>query len=285
MTLLIAHRVFLPAVSQAGPQFLMNDHLLHVLQRRMLTHFLLKRQHVLVHWACKHTTTCLTLQISVHLGKINVLQCCCWCVWLTVSGSAPRCQLPEDEAEGVHVDTQEGVALEVDGTLKDFRSHVAPCSHLQVQRSASGHQDRKTVSRPSSDWISLKMGRESEFKSVTSYRCCSGPFRFSQQNKFLLLIVGPHCHPQALWGIFTNQHWQRWLSKFPNSTQVSVGFSSYSLRATITATFICWFEGHSLSAVPVHECLLLIFLLQTAGQGQSQLCRRSSYSSTAHSCS
>lgn len=57
---------------------------------------------------------------------------------LTVGGSAPRRKLPEDQAEGVHVDAQEGVALEVDGALKDFRSHVAPCSHLQVQSKVKG---------------------------------------------------------------------------------------------------------------------------------------------------
>uniref|UniRef100_A0A3Q3XC58 Uncharacterized protein n=1 Tax=Mola mola TaxID=94237 RepID=A0A3Q3XC58_MOLML len=59
--LAMAHRVFLPAVSQAGPQLLVNDHLLHVLQRRMLTHLLLKRQHVLIHRACvspKYTIIC-----------------------------------------------------------------------------------------------------------------------------------------------------------------------------------------------------------------------------------
>lgn len=50
-----AHRVFLPAVSQAGPQFLVDDDLLYVLQRRMLTHLLLERQHVLVHRTCEHT--------------------------------------------------------------------------------------------------------------------------------------------------------------------------------------------------------------------------------------
>lgn len=47
------YRVLLPAVSQAGPQFLVNDDLLHVLQRRVLTHLLLKRQHVLVNRTCK----------------------------------------------------------------------------------------------------------------------------------------------------------------------------------------------------------------------------------------
>ena len=61
---------------------------------------------------------------------------------LTVSGGAPSRQLPEDEAEGVHVDTQEGVALEVDGALQDLRSHVAPRPHLQVQRSASGRENQ-----------------------------------------------------------------------------------------------------------------------------------------------
>lgn len=56
------------------------------------------------------------------------------CVRLTVSGCAPRRKLPQDEAEGVHVDTQEGVPLEVDGTFQDFGSHVAPRSHLRVKK-------------------------------------------------------------------------------------------------------------------------------------------------------
>lgn len=53
VNVLPCYRVFLPAVSQAGPQLLVNDHLLHVLQRRMLTHLLFERQHVFVHRTCK----------------------------------------------------------------------------------------------------------------------------------------------------------------------------------------------------------------------------------------
>lgn len=65
------------------------------------------------------------------------------CSSLTVCGCAARRQLPQDEAEGVHVDTQEGVPLEVDGAFQDFRSHVAPCSHLQHQKEVKGqHRDR-----------------------------------------------------------------------------------------------------------------------------------------------
>lgn len=61
-TPLISHRVFLPAVSQAGPQFLMHHHLLHVLQRWVLTHLLLKGEHVLIYWSWKH----------VHVSKVKI---------------------------------------------------------------------------------------------------------------------------------------------------------------------------------------------------------------------
>ena len=107
----------------------MNDDLLHVLQRRMLTHLLLEREHVLIHWAWEHMNTVRNFT-KLHLENRNATN---WlqCIELTVGSGAPRRELPEHEAEGVHVDTQEGVALEVDGALQDFWSHVAPRSHLQ----------------------------------------------------------------------------------------------------------------------------------------------------------
>lgn len=49
---------------------------------------------------------------------------------LTVDSGAPRHQLPQHQPEGVHVDAQEGVALEVDGALQNLRCHVAPCPNL-----------------------------------------------------------------------------------------------------------------------------------------------------------
>lgn len=51
-------------------------------------------------------------------------------VRLTVGSGASCRQFPEDEAEGVHVNAQEGVTLEIDGTLQDLGGHVAPRSHL-----------------------------------------------------------------------------------------------------------------------------------------------------------
>lgn len=50
---------------------------------------------------------------------------------LTVGGGASRHQLPQHQPEGVHVDAQEGVALEVDGALQNLGCHVAPRSNLQ----------------------------------------------------------------------------------------------------------------------------------------------------------
>lgn len=46
----VTHGVLLPAVSDCGPELLVDDHLLHVLQRRMLTRLLLKGQQVLIYW-------------------------------------------------------------------------------------------------------------------------------------------------------------------------------------------------------------------------------------------
>lgn len=54
---------------------------------------------------------------------------------LTVSSSTPCSKLPKDKAKSVHVNAQERVTLKVDSTFQDFRSHVAPRSHLQVQKS------------------------------------------------------------------------------------------------------------------------------------------------------
>ena len=39
----------LPALSERRSQLIVDDNILHVLQSRMLTHLLLKRQHVLIH--------------------------------------------------------------------------------------------------------------------------------------------------------------------------------------------------------------------------------------------
>lgn len=50
----------------------------------------------------------------------------------TVGSGAPWCQLPQDEAKGVHIDAQKWITLEVDCALQDFGSHVTSCSHLQV---------------------------------------------------------------------------------------------------------------------------------------------------------
>ena len=51
------------------------------------------------------------------------------CGWPNLAAACRH--LPEDEAAGVHVDAQEGVAWEVDGALQHLRGHVAPRANLQ----------------------------------------------------------------------------------------------------------------------------------------------------------
>ena len=48
----------------------------------------------------------------------------------TVSGRTPWHKFPEYEATSVHVDTQEGILVKVDGTLQDLWGHVTPRAHL-----------------------------------------------------------------------------------------------------------------------------------------------------------
>lgn len=45
------YRMFEPAVLQHGPHLLMDHHILQILQRWVLTHLLLKREHVLMYRA------------------------------------------------------------------------------------------------------------------------------------------------------------------------------------------------------------------------------------------
>lgn len=54
-------------------------------------------------------------------------------VWLTIDLWAARHQLPQHQAHGVHVYPQEGVPLEVDGSLQHLWSHVTPRTHLAGQ--------------------------------------------------------------------------------------------------------------------------------------------------------
>lgn len=52
-------------------------------------------------------------------------------VKLTVGLCAARHQLPQHQAHSIHVYPQEGVSLEVDGSLEHFWSHVTPRTHLE----------------------------------------------------------------------------------------------------------------------------------------------------------
>lgn len=51
-------------------------------------------------------------------------------VFLTICSFAAGRQLPQNQTQRVHVYSQEGVSLEVDGPLQDLRGHVPPGSHL-----------------------------------------------------------------------------------------------------------------------------------------------------------
>ena len=51
---------------------------------------------------------------------------------VTLSSAAAREQLPQHQPAGVHVDAQEGVAVEADGALQHLGGHVAPRAHQPV---------------------------------------------------------------------------------------------------------------------------------------------------------
>ena len=48
--------------------------------------------------------------------------------------SAPRRNLPEHQAARVHVDAEEGVAGEIDGSLEHLGGHISSGAHLQYLR-------------------------------------------------------------------------------------------------------------------------------------------------------
>ena len=49
----------------------------------------------------------------------------------TFGRDASRHQLPQHERTGVNINFQEVLNAEVDGTVKNFRSHVSSCANLQ----------------------------------------------------------------------------------------------------------------------------------------------------------
>ena len=233
------HRVFLPALSEDGPQLLVDHHLLHVLQGRVLPHLLLEGQHVLIHRACNTAPSGQPRTRSAHTHALTsddnhtargeretnaghtpihgqsvekergpqrdpIQPCKCsdhfrsersqlcprvidppYCrphtrpaglslpgnrpaqtsyhparhggiqeqytghatttmgggggAPLTVCGRAACSQLPEHQAQCVHVYPQEGVPLEVDGSFKNLGSHVATGPHLHTHVHAQTH--------------------------------------------------------------------------------------------------------------------------------------------------
>ena len=60
--------------------------------------------------------------------------------------AAPRRQFPQHQAARVHVDSEEGVAREVDGTLEHLRRHVAAGANLK-QLLGIGHALLESQSR------------------------------------------------------------------------------------------------------------------------------------------
>lgn len=78
---------------------------------------------------------------SVHLEYTKLPEHShCLLPLLTVSRSAPGCQFPQHQAEGIHVDAQECVALEVNGAFEYLRGHVAPRPHLQGVPQMDSHK-------------------------------------------------------------------------------------------------------------------------------------------------
>ena len=285
----------------------MNDDLLHVLQRRMLTHLLLKREHVLIHRACEHTNTVRNFT-KIHLESRNTTH---WlqCTGLTVSGGAPRRELPEHEAESVHVDTQEGVALEVDGALQDFWSHVAPRSHLQRRKGDSMRGQRSGTSSSKENFITEKWRSSNQncesvpvtwldhFTTKTT-RVKYKPWgKISEEmgtsgNYINLLTLTDDSQDSSILPSknrtkqfpFMTVFWPK-SPPIPDSAQVPPRLHIPANKHTKSGTMTTTFMSSVWVVVPVHVCLLLISLLQTAGRGQSQRCRPSGCSSTAHSCS
>ena len=68
------HRVFLPALPECGPELLVDDHVLHVLQGRVLAHLLLEGQHVLIQRACIADDTQSMIKPCQSVGGVCGLQ-------------------------------------------------------------------------------------------------------------------------------------------------------------------------------------------------------------------
>lgn len=144
--LCITHSVFLPALSQYWSHLLVDHHLLHVLQWRMLAHLILKRQHVLIHRT-------LTKETGVHQEKAEVGQQHVVYVLnivgpfrggLTISSFAAWGEFPQNQTQSICVYPEEGVSMKVNSPLQDLWGHVPPGPHLVDTR---GHNDTwvKTV--------------------------------------------------------------------------------------------------------------------------------------------
>ena len=64
---------------------------------------------------------------------------------LTFGGIAPGQELPENQAAGIHVNAQEGVAVEANRTLQHFWSHVTTSSNLAMDRGWLSHRGEESI--------------------------------------------------------------------------------------------------------------------------------------------
>lgn len=85
---------------------------------------------------------------------------------VTVGSLAASGQFPQHQAQCVHVDPQEGVSLEVDGSLQDLGGHVPPGPHLTHMTPGSKFWKQ----RAHTDLSSVTTGTETHLAVGVSWR-------------------------------------------------------------------------------------------------------------------